>query len=85
MLTAWVLVGPLFAQTTVGTGSIVRNVTDPSAAVISGARVTITNVATGQVMSLSTNSSGAYNSGALLPGNYKVQVSAEVTARWKRL
>jgi hypothetical protein len=76
MLTLRSLVCPLFAQTTVGTGSIVGNVTDPSAAVISGARVTIANVATGQVMSLSTNSSGAYNSGALLPGNYKVQISA---------
>ena len=77
MLTAQSLVGPLFAQTTVGTGSIVGNVTDPSAAVISGASVTITNVATAQVVSLTTNSSGAYNSGALLPGNYKVQVSAQ--------
>ena len=76
MLAPWSLVSPLFGQTTVGTGSIVGNVTDPSAAVINGARVTITNVATGQVMSLTTNSSGAYNSGALLPGNYKVQVSA---------
>jgi hypothetical protein len=76
MLTPWVVVCPLFAQTTVGTGSIVGNVSDPSAAMISGARVTITNVATGQVKSLTTNSSGAYNSGALLPGDYKVQVSA---------
>jgi hypothetical protein len=77
MLTTQSLVSPLFAQTTVGTGSIVGNVTDPSAAVISGASVTITNVATGQVLSLTTNSSGAYNSGALLPGNYKVRVLAQ--------
>jgi hypothetical protein len=76
VLTPLILISPLFAQTTVGTGSIVGNVTDPSSAVINGARVTITNVATGQVMTFSTNSSGAYNSGALLPGNYKVQVSA---------
>jgi Carboxypeptidase regulatory-like domain len=67
----------LFAQTTVGTGSIVGNVTDPSSAVIGGAKVTITNVATGQVINLSTNSSGAYNSGAVLPGTYKVLVSAK--------
>jgi hypothetical protein len=76
VLTPLIFISPLFAQTTVGTGSIVGNVTDPSSAVINGARVTITNVATGQVMTFSTNSSGAYNSGALLPGNYKVQVSA---------
>jgi Carboxypeptidase regulatory-like domain len=75
MLTQLNLVCPSFAQTTVGTGSIVGNVTDPSTAVISGARVTITNIATGQVMTLTTNSSGAYNSGALLPGDYKVQVA----------
>ena len=77
MLATQSLVCPLFAQTTVGTGSIVGNVTDPSAAVISGASVTITNVATGQVVSLTTNSAGDYNSGALLPGNYKVQVLAQ--------
>jgi Carboxypeptidase regulatory-like domain/TonB dependent receptor len=76
MLTTQSLVYPLFAQTTVGTGSIVGNVTDPSAAVIIGASVTVTNGATGQVLSFTTNSSGAYNSGALLPGNYKVQVLA---------
>src|SRR5277367_1186608 len=76
MLAPASLVSPLFAQTTVGTGSVVGNVTDPSAAVISSASVTITNLATAQVVSLTTNSSGAYSSGALLPGNYKVQVLA---------
>src|ERR1700733_14064748 len=75
MLTLASLVCPLSAQTTVGTGSIVGNVTDPSAAVVRGAQVTIANLATGQVIRLTTNSSGAYNSGALLPGNYKVQVA----------
>ena len=64
------------AQTTVGTGSIVGTVTDPSTAVLSGAKVTITNLATGHVMTLTTNSSGAFNSGALIPGDYKVQVGA---------
>jgi len=67
----------LFAQTTVGTGSIVGTVSDPSEAVISGAKVTITNVATGQFISVTTNSSGAFSSGALIPGNYKTMVSAK--------
>jgi hypothetical protein len=75
MLSSLLLAGSLFAQTTVGTGSIVGDVTDPSSAVISGAKVTITNVATGHVTTLTTNSSGAFNSGALLPGKYKVQVA----------
>jgi Carboxypeptidase regulatory-like domain len=67
----------LFAQTTVGTGSIVGVVSDPSNAVVTEARVTITNVATGQRINVTTNSFGAFNSGALLPGDYKVQVSAQ--------
>src|SRR6202035_5593291 len=53
----------------------VGTITDASGAVVSGARVSVTNVDTNQVISLTTNSSGAYNSGALSPGNYKVQVS----------
>src|ERR1700686_2617731 len=67
----------LFAQTTVGTGSIVGIVNDPSGAVVNGASVTITHVATGQVINLTTNSSGSFNSGALVPGNYKTLVSAQ--------
>jgi len=64
------------AQTTVGTGSVVGTVSDPSGALISGAEITITNVATRQVINLVTNSSGFFNSGALLPGNYRTRVSA---------
>lgn len=71
------LASPLLAQTTIDTGSIVGTVSDPSSAVISGAKVSITNVATGQVIALTTNSSGVFNSGALVPGDYKVQATAE--------
>src|SRR5271166_47714 len=67
----------LSAQTTIGTGSIVGTVSDPTGAVISGASVTITNVATGQAINLTTSSSGSFNSGALIPGNYKTLVSAK--------
>ena len=51
-------------------------VSDPSGAVVSGAEIRITNLATGQRINVTTNSSGAFNSGALLPGDYKVRVSA---------
>src|SRR5271169_1026445 len=68
---------PSFAQTTVGTGSIVGTVSDPSGAVVSGAKITIANVATGQVINLTTNSSGSFYSGALVPGNYETLVSAK--------
>jgi hypothetical protein len=68
---------PLLAQTTLGTGNIVGTVSDPSGAVVTGAKVTITNLATGRVINLTSNSSGAFNSGALVPGNYKTQVSVK--------
>jgi hypothetical protein len=66
----------MIAQTTISTGSIVGTVTDPTGAVVGSARVVITNIQTGQVLDLSTNPSGAYNSGALPPGEYRVQVSS---------
>jgi len=69
--------GPLFAQTTVGTGSIVGSVSDPSGAFVIGAAIKISNLATGQIIGLTTNSSGSFNSGALIPGDYKAQVSAD--------
>jgi len=71
------LVAPSLAQTTVGTGSIVGTVSDPSGAIISGAEVRIKNVATGQVINVVTNSSGSFNSGALIPADYKAHVSAK--------
>jgi len=81
VLGAWLafsgIARPLFAQTTVGTGSIVGTVSDPSGAVVSGAKVTIANVAAGQITSVTTNSSGSFNSGALVPGDYKTRVSAK--------
>jgi hypothetical protein len=67
----------LFAQTTVGTGSIVGTVSDPSGAVIGGATIAITNVANRQVVDLVTNASGYFNSGSLVPGDYKTRISAK--------
>jgi hypothetical protein len=67
----------LLAQTTVATGSIVGAVNDPTGALISEASVKITNLATGQTIELTTNSAGAFNSGALIPSNYKILVSAK--------
>jgi|SRR5215831_3496445 len=70
-------ISSLFAQTTVASGSIVGTVSDPSGAVISGANIMITNLATGQAIEIATNSSGSFNSGALVPGNYRVLTSAK--------
>ncbi len=76
LLAAVAFVNNVSAQTTVGTGSIVGSVTDPSGAVVNNAKVTITNVDTGQSSNLTTNSAGSFNSGALPPGAYKVHVSS---------
>src|SRR6202023_3697473 len=53
------------------------SVTDPTGAVVSGAKVVVTNTGTGQSINLTANQSGAYASGPLDPGTYKVQVSAK--------
>lgn len=67
----------LVAQTTLSTGSINGTVTDPSGAVVSDAKISITNTATGQSVELTSNSSGAFSTGPLPPGTYKVQVTAK--------
>ena len=56
----WLNWAAMQAQTTVATGSIQGSVTDPSGAVVVGAKVTITNKATGQVITVTTTSS-AFN------------------------
>src|SRR5712692_10633510 len=61
---------PNFAQVGVSTGSVLGTVTDPSGAVISGAKVTITNKSTGQTITTTTSSAGTYTSGALIPADY---------------
>lgn len=65
----------MLAQTTISTGSIVGTVTDPSGAVVSGAKVLIINKGTNQTITITTNSSGTFSSGALIPGDYRVRVA----------
>lgn len=67
---------PLLAQSTTATGSIQGTITDPSGAVVEGAKIGITNKNTGQALKVTTSSAGAYNSGALVPGNYSVRAEA---------
>ena len=66
----------LHAQTTISTGSIQGLVTDPSGAVVSGAKISIHNKATGRVITATSTSAGAYTSGALTPGDYTLRVEA---------
>src|SRR6476646_6628703 len=67
----------LHAQTSVSAGTILGTVTDPSGAVVSDAKVKITNLGTSQVITTATSSAGTYNSGSLIPGNYRVRVEAK--------
>jgi hypothetical protein len=66
-----------FAQTTISTGSIQGTVTNPSGAVVPGAKISIRNKATNQVIETTSTSSGTYASGALIPGQYAVRIEAK--------
>jgi hypothetical protein len=78
ILFAYVLLATMTAraQSTTATGNIQGTLTDPSGAVVEGAKVTITNKDTGQSNTVTTSSAGAYNSGTLVPGNYSVRAEA---------
>src|SRR5215475_9155118 len=63
------------AQT--ATGSIRGIVSDPSKAIISGAKVTITNKDTGATRAAQTNSVGEYQFSLLQPGDYEIKVTMQ--------
>ena len=64
------------AQAQVLYGTLSGNVTDSSGAVVAGAQVTVLEVQTGVSQTATTDSSGIYRFSALLPGTYKVTISA---------
>jgi len=66
---------PVAAQTA-GAGTINGTISDASAAVIPGAKVTVTNTDTGVSHDYTTNESGLYSAPFLLPGHYKVSATA---------
>ncbi len=68
---------PGFSQTTISTGSIQGTISDPSGALVGGAKVVINNKATGRVITVTSNSAGTYTSGALTPGDYVVRVESQ--------
>src|SRR5688500_4927233 len=57
-------------------GTITGIVTDPNGAVIPGATVTVQNVETNVSATATTSDDGAYTFPLLLPGRYKVSVTA---------
>src|SRR6266542_4319744 len=63
------------AQTT-GSATLVGVVTDPTGAVIAGAKVTVVNTGTQFVSSTMTKADGGYYVPYLLPGTYRLTVEA---------
>src|SRR5580698_2049477 len=63
-------------QAQVDTGSITGTVTDPSGAVVTGAKVTLTNEGTAATLSTVTGSDGGYKFSPVRIGNYKIDTSA---------
>ncbi len=57
-------------------GSLTGNVTDPSGAPVAGAQVDVLSVATGVSYQSKTDSSGIYRFVEVLPGAYKITISA---------
>jgi len=63
-----------FAQ--IATTSLRGVVKDPSGAVVSGAKITVTNAATGQTLSTTSNGTGEYLFTQLSPASYTIDVTA---------
>jgi len=75
LLLATALPGLIFGQG--ATGAINGTVTDPTGAVVPGARIILHNVATGAERSAVTNSTGVYVFPDVLPGQYTLQVTKQ--------
>ncbi len=69
--------GVLPLQAQVDTGSITGTVTDPSGAVVSGAKVTLTNEGTGASLTVTTGNEGTYTFSPVRIGSYKIEASAQ--------
>jgi carboxypeptidase family protein/TonB-dependent receptor-like protein len=70
------LLNAALLQAQVDTGSITGTVTDPSGAVVSGAKVTMTNEGTGASLSTTSGADGIYNFSPVRIGSYKLEASA---------
>ncbi len=67
---------PGFLMAQFGTGAILGNVTDPSGAVVPGAKVSVRNVATNESRAVETDADGFYRISALGSGTYTVTSTA---------
>jgi hypothetical protein len=70
------LVTALMSAQSITSGDVEGTVTDPTGAVVPGAMVTLTSVNTNGVQTSTTNNGGGFRFAFILPGTYKVDVSA---------
>jgi len=70
------LLNAVILQAQVDTGSITGSISDPSGAVVGGAKVTMTNEGTGASLSTTTRSDGIYEFSPVRIGSYKLEASA---------
>src|SRR5438105_12036994 len=66
----------LFARSSTGTATMVGAVTDPTGAVVPGAKVTVTNKDAGFVFTSVSTSEGTWYIPNLNPGNYQLKIEA---------
>jgi hypothetical protein len=64
-------------------GSIVGSVTDPSGAVVPGAKVSVTEIGTNEILSTATNSAGLYTLSDVPAGRYNLIVTKEGFASFR--
>ena len=74
LICSFVLSGIVYGQ---GLGELVGAVSDPSGAVIAGAKVTATEIATRFSRSVTTNAEGFYTITSLRPADYNLTVEAQ--------
>ncbi|ABF39422.1 TonB-dependent receptor [Candidatus Koribacter versatilis Ellin345] len=82
LLLCFAVVGFAFGQA--DTGQVTGVATDPSGAIVAGAKVTITDVNTGATRTSTTTQSGTFAFTNLKPSAYDVVVEAEKFARFTR-
>jgi carboxypeptidase family protein len=76
LLVACLLAMPAPAQSYIS-GDVTGTVTDPSGAVVPGAKVVLKNDSTGATQNATTNGTGAYRFSLLTPGSYTVTATAQ--------
>ncbi len=76
LLLSIVIGGSLALRAQESRGTIVGKITDPTGAVVPGARVLVVNQEMGTRVALTTNAEGMYLAPLLSPGLYRVEVTA---------